>query len=284
MPISPLKWVVLLIRFVQSLLLTQLLYTAVLRVNGWRLLSVWVRSSISLFFSSFLTDFRKAFPLWAGPVIWSVVTPTLNGTLICGPSPHNGLSLSRQFLCNARGSNLIKRSLGRREIQFSLCIHIYTSCCCCCWMQGAAAALLYPIYKERGEHAGLCDWRHSAYNPLLSLSSEIQTRQKSIQKKKRGGGETSQLSIQLKNRSRPSKIRKSRTTILYVSLFLLSTDYIRWDDGTHMYVTEHSVPLTGRRRGRGKRRKKKGPGFSFDFLKRRDIFFFFLSSGSQFRK
>lgn len=175
------------------------------------------------FFSSFFfTDFRKAFLLWAGPVIWSVVTPTLNGTLICGSSsPHNGLSLSlsRQFLCNARRSNLIKRSLGRREIQFSLCIYTYIYTSCCCWMQGAAVALLYPIYKERGEHAGLCDWRHSAYNPLLSLSSEIQTRQKSIQEKKKGGG-TSQLSIQLKNRSRPSKIQKKN--LLYVSFFFCS--------------------------------------------------------------
>lgn len=185
------------------------------------------------------------------------------------------LSLSRQFLCNARGSNLIKRSLGRREIQFSLCIHIYTSCCCCCWMQGAAAALLYPIYKERGEHAGLCDWRHSAYNPLLSLKWNSNT-SKEYTEKKAGGGETSQLSIQLKNRSRPSKIRKSRTTILYVSLFLLSTDYIRWDDGTHMYVTEHSVPLTGRRRGRGKRRKKKRSGIFFRFPQA-PRYFFFLS-------
>jgi hypothetical protein len=112
----------------------------------------------------------------------------------------------------------------------------------------------------------------------ITLFSLSQVKFKHVKRvyRKKSGGETSQLSIQLKNRSRPSKIRKSRTTILYVSLFLLSTDYIRLDDGTHMYVTEHSVPLTGRRRGRGKRRKKKRSGIFFRFPQA-PRYFFFLS-------
>jgi hypothetical protein len=188
MPISPLKWVVLLIRFVQSLLLTQLLYTAVLRVNGWRLLSVWVRSSISLFFSSFLTDFRKAFPLWAGPVIWSVVTPTLNGTLICGPSPHNGLSLSLGSFCVTRADQTWSKDLWDAG-KFNF-LYVYT------YIRAAAAAAgcrarrrpFSILYIKRGGNMQGCATDAILPITLFSLSSEIQTRQKSIQKKKRGGG------------------------------------------------------------------------------------------------
>lgn len=194
----------------------------------------------------------------------------------------DSLSFSRQFLCNARRSNLIKRSLGRREIQFSLCIYTYIYTSCCCWMQGAAVALLYPIYKERGEHAGLCDWRHSAYNPLLSLSSEIQTRQKSIQEKKKGGG-TSQLSIQLKNRSRPSKIQKKNYYTIRVSFFALHWLYkVRW---WHTYVRDRTFSATDRaEEGKREKKRKKRSGIFFRFPRVPRYFFFFLSSGSQFRK
>lgn len=181
MPISPLKWVVLLIRFVQSLLLTQLLYCAVLRVNGWRLLSVWVRSSISLFFFFFFTDFRKAFPLWAGPVIWSVVTPTLNGTLICGSSPHNGLSRSLGSFCVTRADQTWSKDLwGAGKFNF---LYVYTY-----GAAAAAAALLYPIYKERGDMQG-CATDAILPITLFSLSQVKFKHVKRVYRKKAGGGD-----------------------------------------------------------------------------------------------
>lgn len=194
----------------------------------------------------------------------------------------DSLSLSLGSFCVTRADQTWSKDLwGAGKFNFLyVYTHIYTSCCC--WMQGAAVALLYPIYKERGEHAGLCDWRHSAYNPLLSLSSEIQTRQKSIQEKKKGGG-TSQLSIQLKNRSRPSKIQKKNYYTIRVSFFALHWLYkVRW---WHTYVRDRTFSATDRaEEGKREKKRKKRSGIFFRFPRVPRYFFFFLSSGSQFRK
>lgn len=187
----------------------------------------------------------------------------------------DSLSLSLGSFCVTRADQTWSKDLwGAGKFNF---LYVYTHI----YIRAAAAgcrARRWPfsiLYIKRGGNMQGCATDAILPITLFSLSQVKFKHVKRVYRKKRRGGETSQLSIQLKNRSRPSKIQKKNYYTIRVSFFALHWLYkVRW---WHTYVRDRTFSATDRAEEGKREKKKKKKVRDFLSISSSAAIFFFLS-------